>query len=136
LPRPLQRGQSFVSSLPVIADQNYPPSTANTRFRQAWPARATVEIGPGARTLEAHQVRGRRRRSHDPDEEQLPARGDAARRAAEDLPRPPAHGSSFSTRPSSPSTRRRVRLRDEDGNADQSFAPITLDVEQVTVRRG
>jgi hypothetical protein len=30
-------------------------------------------------------------------------------------------------------TRRRVHLYDEEGNADQSFAPITLDVEDVTV---
>ena len=31
-------------------------------------------------------------------------------------------------------TRRRVHLHDEAGAADQSFAPITLDVEHVTVR--
>jgi catechol 2,3-dioxygenase-like lactoylglutathione lyase family enzyme len=32
-------------------------------------------------------------------------------------------------------TRRRVHLYDEDGRADQSFAPITLDVADVTVER-
>jgi hypothetical protein len=32
-------------------------------------------------------------------------------------------------------TRRRVHLYDEEGNADQTFAPITLDVEHVTVHR-
>lgn len=32
-------------------------------------------------------------------------------------------------------TRRRVHLHDADGHADQSFAPITLDVEHVTVHR-
>jgi catechol 2,3-dioxygenase-like lactoylglutathione lyase family enzyme len=32
-------------------------------------------------------------------------------------------------------TRRRVHLYDEAGHADQSFAPITLDVERVTVHR-
>ena len=31
-------------------------------------------------------------------------------------------------------TRRRVHLHDEARHADQSFAPITLDVEHVTVR--
>jgi hypothetical protein len=30
-------------------------------------------------------------------------------------------------------TRRRVHLHDEEGNADQSFAPITLDVEAIAV---
>jgi hypothetical protein len=33
-------------------------------------------------------------------------------------------------------TRRRVHLYDEDGRADQSFAPITLDVEHVTIAEG
>ena len=32
-------------------------------------------------------------------------------------------------------TRRRVHLHDADGIADQSFAPITIDVEHVTVHR-
>jgi hypothetical protein len=33
-------------------------------------------------------------------------------------------------------TRRRVLLHDAEGRADQSFAPITVDVATVTVHRG
>ena len=32
-------------------------------------------------------------------------------------------------------TRRRVHLHDADGHADQSFAPIAVDIESVTVTR-